>query len=46
MALANLGTLAPQGGVPDTLISGLVSLTVPSVNADAGGGIYVPPAAS
>lgn len=43
LALANLGTLAPQGGVPDTFISGLVELNIPSVNSDAGGGIYVPP---
>jgi hypothetical protein len=44
LALANLGTLAPLGGVPDTFIPGLVALNIPAVNADAGGGIYVPPA--
>lgn len=43
LALANLSTLAPNGGVPDPTITGLVVLNIPSVNADAGGGIYVPP---
>jgi hypothetical protein len=43
LALANLSTLAPGGGVPDTSITGLVALNIPSINADAGGGIYVPP---
>lgn len=43
LALANLSTLAPQGGVPDPMLTGLVKLNIPSVNANAGGGIYVPP---
>ncbi|MFZ0271001.1 MAG: hypothetical protein WAL34_04040 [Acidobacteriaceae bacterium] len=43
IALANLGTLAPNGGVPDPVLSGLVTLNIPEVNATAGGGVYVPP---
>ena len=44
LALANLPKLAPTGGVPDPMITGLVALNFPSVNANAGGGVYVPPA--
>jgi hypothetical protein len=43
LALANLTTLAPAGGVPDPMLTGLVTLNIPSINPDAGGGIYVPP---
>jgi len=39
IALANLSTLAPNGGVPDPMITGLVKLNIPSVNANAGGGV-------
>lgn len=42
LALANQKTLAPNGGVPDPMITGLVALNIPSINANAGGGIYVP----
>jgi hypothetical protein len=44
LALVNQATLAPAGGVPDPMITGLVRLQIPAVNANAGGGIYVPPA--
>lgn len=44
MALVNLAPLAPNGGVPDPMITGLVALNIPSVNSNAGGGVYVPPA--
>jgi nucleoid-associated protein YgaU len=43
IALVNLPTLAPNGGVPDPALAGLVTLNIPDVNPDAGGGIYVPP---
>lgn len=43
IALANLPTLAPGGGVPDPMLTGIVTLNIPSVNANAGGGVYVPP---
>jgi len=43
IALANLSTLAPNGGVPDPVIAGVVNLNIPSINTDAGGGVYVPP---
>jgi nucleoid-associated protein YgaU len=42
LALANLAALAPAGGVPDPMLTGLVSLNIPALNANAGGGIYVP----
>lgn len=43
LALVNLQTLAPDGGVPDPMLTGLVALDIPAVNANAGGGIYEPP---
>jgi nucleoid-associated protein YgaU len=43
IALANLSALAPNGGVPDPMLTGLVELDIPAVNANAGGGVYVPP---
>jgi nucleoid-associated protein YgaU len=45
IALANLSVLAPDGGVPDPMLTGLVTLSIPAQNANAGGGVYVPPAA-
>jgi hypothetical protein len=43
LALANLPALAGGGGVPDPMITGLVTLNIPSINANAGGGVYVAP---
>jgi hypothetical protein len=45
LALANLSTLASGGGVPDPMLTGLVALNIPAINANAGGGVYVPPGA-
>jgi nucleoid-associated protein YgaU len=43
LALANQATLTPAGGVPDPMLTGIVSLKIPAINANAGGGVYVPP---
>jgi nucleoid-associated protein YgaU len=43
IALANLSTLSPNGGVPDPMLTGLNTLNIPAINTNAGGGIYVPP---
>lgn len=43
LALTNQAVLAPNGGVPDPMITGIVTLQIPVVNSDASGGIYAPP---
>ena len=40
IAAANVAVLAPNGGVPDPIITGTVTLQIPDIDPNAGGGIY------